>query len=85
MAYLKAGKGPEAAAQFKKILAHRGVAQGSPIISLAQLQLARADALSGDKAAARVAYQDLFALWKQADSDLLLLQQAQSEYEHLKN
>jgi len=85
MAYLKAGKGPEAAAEFKKILAHRGVAQTSPVISLAQLQLARALAFSGDKAAARVAYQDLFALWKQADPDLLLLQQAQSEYGHLKN
>jgi eukaryotic-like serine/threonine-protein kinase len=85
MAYLKAGKGPEAVAQFKKVLAHRGVAQSSPITSLAQLQLARALAMTGDKAAARVAYQDLFSFWKQADPDLSLLQQAQSEYEHLKN
>jgi len=85
MAYLKTGKGTDAAAQFKKILAHRGLSQTSPISALAQLQLARALTLAGDKAAARVAYQDLFSLWKQADPDVLLLQQAQSEYEHLKN
>jgi len=54
-------------------------------VELGSMPLNVVPALSGDKAAARVAYQDLFALWKQADSDLLLLQQAQSEYEHLKN
>ncbi len=85
MAYLKAGKGSDAAAQFKKILAHRGVAQTSPVEALAQLQLARAQVLSGDKAAARVAYQDVLSTWKQADPDLVLLKQAQSEYDHLKN
>ena len=84
-AFLKAGKGPEAAAEFKKIASHRGVAQSSPVIALAQLQLARALAMSGVKAGARIAYQDLLLLWKQADPDLGLLKQAQAEYDHLKN
>ncbi len=85
MAYLKAGKGAEATVEFKKILSHRGVAQTSPIEALAQLQLARALALGGDKPASRIAYQDLFSTWKQADPDLVLLKQARSEYDHLKN
>ena len=67
------------------MLAHRGVAQSSPIEVLAVLQLARAQALAGDKPAARRSYQDLLSLWKQADPDLLLLKQAQSEYDNLKN
>jgi hypothetical protein len=49
------------------------------------LQLARAQALAGDNAAARRSYQDLLALWQQADADFVLRQQAQSEYDHLKN
>jgi eukaryotic-like serine/threonine-protein kinase len=85
LAYLKAGSGPEAAAQFEKMLAHRGVAQSSPIEALAVLQLARAQALAGDKPAARRAYQDLLSLWKEADSDLVLYKQAQAEYDNLKN
>jgi serine/threonine protein kinase/Flp pilus assembly protein TadD len=85
MAFLKAGKGPDAAAQFKNIVTHPGVAQTSPVISLARLQLARAQALAGDNAAARRSYQDLLALWQQADADFVLRQQAQSEYDHLKN
>jgi serine/threonine protein kinase/tetratricopeptide (TPR) repeat protein len=85
LAYLKAGQAPEAAAQFQKMLAHRGLGQNAPIQSLALLQLARAQALVGDKAAARRSYQDLLSLWKQADPDLSLLKQAQSEYDHLKN
>ena len=85
LAYLKAGQASEASAQFQKMLAHRGLGQNAPIQSLALLQQARAQALAGDKPGARRSYQDLLALWKQADPDLLLLQQAQSEYEHLKN
>ena len=84
-AYLKAGQGPEAAAQFKKMLEHRGLGINAPIMSLAQLQLARALALSGDKPAARRAYQDFLALWKNADAELLPFKQAQAEYQKLKN
>jgi hypothetical protein len=46
--------------------------------------LGRALALTGDTAGARKAYQDFFALWKDADSDLPALVQARKEYEQLK-
>jgi eukaryotic-like serine/threonine-protein kinase len=85
VAYLKAGQAAEAVVQFQKMLAHRGLGQNAPIQSLALLQLARAQAAAGDKPAARRAYQDLLSLWKQADPDLGLLKQAQSEYDNLKN
>ena len=85
LAYLKAKQGEPAAAEFNKILSHRGIAKNSPLAALAQLQLARAQAMSGDKPAARRSYQDFLSLWKQADPDLALLKQAQSEYQKLKD
>jgi len=84
LAYLKAGEGAEAAAQFKKMLGHPGLALNAPIEALAQLQLARALAMSGDKPAARRAFEDFLSLWKQADADQPLLKQAQGEYHQLK-
>jgi hypothetical protein len=47
------------------------------------LGLARAYGLSGDKAKARTAYQDFLALWKDADSNIPILQQAKAEYAKL--
>ena len=85
MVYLKAGQGEEAAAQFKRMLGHRGLGQNAPIEALAQLQLARAQALSGDKPAARRSYEDFLSLWKQADPELSLLKLAQTENERLKD
>lgn len=85
MAYLKSGQGQEAAAQFKKMLGHRGLGQNAPAEATAQLQLARAQALSGDKVGARRSYQDFTSLWRNADPELLLLKQAQAEYEKLKD
>ena len=85
MAYLKAGHGEDAAAQFKKMLGHRGLGQNAPIEAMAQLQLARAHAMSGDKPAARRSYQDFLSLWKQADPDLSLLKLAQTENQKLKD
>src|SRR5438552_2339699 len=82
-AYLKARQGKEAAAEFQKILDHRGVCQTSPACALSHLQLARARALSGDAAAARTAYQDFFALWKDADPDVPVLKEAKAEYAKL--
>ena len=52
--------------------------------ALAHLQLGRAQAMSGDKQAARKSYQDFFELWKNADPDLPILKIAQAEYEKLK-
>jgi len=82
-AHLNQQRGAEAATEFQKILDHRGSQPTSPIFSLAQLGLARAAALSGDTSKARKAYQDFFALWKDADPDILVLQEARQEREKL--
>jgi hypothetical protein len=50
---------------------------------MSQLGLARALAMAGDAAGARSAYQDLFAVWKDADPELPLLKQAKAEYAKL--
>jgi hypothetical protein len=55
-----------------------------PLGALAHLGLARAYALSGDPAKARTAYQDFFALWKDADPDIPILKEAKTEYARLK-
>lgn len=83
-AYLNQQKAAGAAVEFQKILDHRGWQPTSPLYPLAQLGFARAAALSGDTTKARKAYQDFFALWKDADPDLHLLQEARREYEKLK-
>jgi eukaryotic-like serine/threonine-protein kinase len=77
------GDGERAAAEFQKILDHPGVIVNFPLISLSHLGLGRARALSGDAAGARTAYQDFFALWKDADSDIPILKQAKAEYAKL--
>ncbi len=82
-AYLSAGRGVEAAAEFQKILDHRGVDPLSILSPLARLGLARAHALAGDEAGARRAYQDFLALWKDADPDIPILQEAKAEYAKL--
>ena len=51
--------------------------------ALARLGLARAYVLQGDTAKARTAYQDFFALWKDADPDIPILKQAKDEYAKL--
>jgi hypothetical protein len=79
-AYLAAHHGSEAAAEFQKILDHRAVVLNEPIGALAHLQLGRAFALTRDRSKARAAYQDFFALWKDADPDIPILKQAQKEY-----
>lgn len=83
-AYLKNNNGGQAAVEFKVILDHRGWYPVSPLYPLAQLGLARAAAMSGDSATARKAYQDFFALWKDADATLPALVAARAEYEKLK-
>jgi len=83
-AYLSAGQGPSAAAQFQKILDNRGLVWNCPTGALAHLGLARAHSLSGDTAKARASYQDFFALWKDADPDIPILISAKAEYAKLK-
>jgi predicted Zn-dependent protease len=82
-AYLAQHAGSEAATEFQKILDRRGLAPTSVLYPLAHLGLARAAALAGDTAKARKAYQDFFALWKDADADLPVLIEAKKEYEKL--
>ena len=84
LAYLKMKQGRQAAAEFQKIVDHKGTMGASPYLSLAKLGLGRAYALSGDPAKARTAYQDFFAAWKDADPDVPILKDAKAEYEKLK-
>jgi tetratricopeptide (TPR) repeat protein len=83
VAYLAARRGREAAAEFQKILDHRGIVLSDPIGPLAHLQLGRAYALSGDKTKAKSAYQDFLTLWKDADPDIPILKKAQAEHANL--
>jgi Flp pilus assembly protein TadD len=80
MAYLQAKQGKEAAEAFQKILDLRAVNPVDPTSSLAELGLGRAYAVQGDQARSRIAYQDFFALWKDADPDIPLLGEAKAEY-----
>jgi eukaryotic-like serine/threonine-protein kinase len=82
-AYLAAHQGGEAAAEFQKILDHRGIVLNEPIGALAHLQLGRAYALQGDTAKARAAYQDFLTLWKDADADIPVFIAAKAEYAKL--
>ena len=56
---------------------------GDPVGALAHLQLARAFTLSGETTKAKSAYQDLLTLWKDADADRPIVQQAKVEYAKL--
>jgi eukaryotic-like serine/threonine-protein kinase len=81
--YLAAHNGPAAAADFRKIIDHRGITLNFVNGALARLGLARAYALQGDTAKAHRAYQDFFGLWKDADPDIPVLKQAKAEYAKL--
>ncbi len=82
--YLQARQGAQAAAEFQKLIDHRGIMANSPLGALARLGVARAAAEQGDAAKARTAYQDFFAIWKDADADIPVLAAAKSEYAKLK-
>ena len=82
-AYLTAHQGSEAAVEFQKILDHRGVVVNGPIGALAHVGLARAYVLQGGTPEAHTAYQNFFALWKDADPDIPILKQAKAEYAKL--
>ena len=83
LSYLGERRAPEAIAEFEKIVNRRSVNPASPFYPLAHLGLARAAALAGDKVRSRAAYEQLFALWKDADNDLPALLQARQEYSRL--
>jgi eukaryotic-like serine/threonine-protein kinase len=92
-AFLAAGQGYAAAAEFKKILEHSGIVWNCWTGTLAHLGVARANALESrtsqgadaDAAHTRAlaAYKDFFTLWNDADPDIPLLKQAKAEYTKL--
>jgi DNA-binding winged helix-turn-helix (wHTH) protein/tetratricopeptide (TPR) repeat protein len=79
-ALLQARSAAAAEAEFKKIIANRGVDAASPYYSLAHLGVARALVMQNRPADARKAYEVLFGLWKDADPDLPPLEKARIEY-----
>jgi tetratricopeptide (TPR) repeat protein len=82
-AYLLAHNGTAAAAEFQKLLDHRGIVGNFVTGTLAHLQIGRAYAMAGDTAKAKAAYQDFFTIWKEADPDIPILKQAKAEYAKL--
>ena len=92
-AYLAAGQGSAAAAEFQKILNHSGIVVNCSTGALAHLGVARANSLQSrasqgaDADAARThalaAYKDFLTLWKDADPDIPILKQAKAEYAKL--
>ena len=83
-AYLLAHNGTAAAAEFQKLLDHRGIVLNSVTGSLAHLQIGRAYVMTGDTAKAKAAYKDFLTLWKDADPDIPVLKEAKAEYAKLK-
>lgn len=92
LAYLRLRKGTEATAEFQKVVDHKGANWASgwrhpfwaQFYSPSYLGMARGFALAGDTAKARKAFEDFFELWKDADSDIPVLQQAKAEYAKLR-
>jgi serine/threonine protein kinase len=79
LAYSRMGRYREAAAEFQKILDHPGMMLNDPMGPMARLQLARALAASGDRAKSAAVYNDLLSIWKDADPDVPVVQQARAE------
>jgi hypothetical protein len=83
LAYLKLHDAAQALSAFQAATKWKGatLTQASPpFYAQAQLGLARAYAMGGDKANAKKAYQDFFATWKDADADLPMLVAAKKEF-----
>ena len=93
-AYLAAGKGKEAAAEFQKIVDHSGMVWNCWTGSLARLGIARANAIQtktlppaearSARARGLAAYEDFLTRWKDADADVPIYKQAKTEYAKLK-
>jgi tetratricopeptide (TPR) repeat protein len=81
---LRAGRGAAAAAHFQRIIDRPYIAATSPVHALAHVHQARAHVLAGDTAKAMKAYEEFFAIWKDADPDVPLLLEARAEYARLR-
>ncbi len=84
LTYLKAGQSGDAVKAFQRVLDLKDFLAIDPMIPMSQLGLARAYAAQDDKVHSRLAYQDLFATWKNADPDLPVLKEAKAEYEKVR-
>jgi eukaryotic-like serine/threonine-protein kinase len=82
-AYLAAHRYAEAAGEFQKVLDHPGIVFTDPMRVMAHIRLGRTFAMSGDKAKAKAAYQNFLTLWKDADSDIPILNEGNAEYAKL--
>jgi predicted Zn-dependent protease len=82
-AYLAAGEPAKAAAELEELLGHRGSGWWHIYAPLAQLGLARARTMQGDRENSRKAYDDFFTTWKDADPDIPILREAKAEYAKL--
>ena len=82
--YLRTEQPHQAADEFEKIISYRDFGTITPFYSLAYVGLGRAYAHAGDTSRSRKAYQDFFALWKNADPDIPILKEAQAEYAKVK-
>ena len=88
LVYIRMHKGAEAAAEFQKIVDHKGANWGATWIhpnwgqyySLSYLGMARGFALTGDSVKAKEAFENFFGLWKDADPDLPVLKRAKEEF-----
>ena len=83
LAYEALHQGPEAVAEFQKILGNPGLVSNDPIGPLAGLEIGRVFAMSRDKVKAKTAYEKFLTLWKEGDSDTPVLKQAKAEYANL--
>jgi DNA-binding winged helix-turn-helix (wHTH) protein/tetratricopeptide (TPR) repeat protein len=83
LAYLQMGKGALAVPEFQKVIDHPGVVGRFVTGALARLQLARAQAMSGDKTSAKKSYEEFLDLWRGADPDLPIYHSAKIEYSKL--
>jgi serine/threonine protein kinase/Tfp pilus assembly protein PilF len=82
LAYLQLHDATQAANAFRITTQSPGgnLQTTAPFYAQAQLGLARAYAMGGDKADAKKAYEAFFTTWKNADADLPMLQAAKKEY-----
>jgi DNA-binding winged helix-turn-helix (wHTH) protein/Flp pilus assembly protein TadD len=84
LAYLELGDGRSAVAQFQELIDNPGFTVRHVTGPLARLQLGRAQKMMGDEAAARKSYETFLDLWKNADPDIPIYQQAKAEYAKLR-
>ncbi len=76
-------EGRRAAAEFQRILDHRGTDPFSPFHAFAPLGLARAYHLIGDVTASLREYERFFTNWTQGDADVPIVVEARAEYDQL--